>query len=128
MDRVSRDGSPAGSALARLIDDTERRNQWTDRRIVAQATRSGHKLTTSDMTLYRQRGMRTLVPAKVRALAAGMNLPAALVAATVLEDLGIPMPLDVRSVEDAIRRDPELSARTRQTLLLLVEQDRQATT
>lgn len=121
-------GSAARGALAALIDDTEERNEWTDRRVAQQATEAGCKLTKSDVSQYRQQGMRTLVPAKVTALGAGLKLPAYRVALAVLSDLGVAIPQDVRSPEDAIHHDHTLSARTRETLLLLIEQDRRQAT
>lgn len=118
----------ARGALAALIDDTEEINEWTDRRVAQQAVEAGCKLTKSDLSLFRLQGMRTLVPAKVTALAAGLHLPAYRVALAVLADLGVTVPQDVRSPEDAIHHDHTLSARTRQTLLLLIEQDRRQAT
>lgn len=119
--------APRG-ALAALIDDTERVNEWTDRRVAQQATDAGHNLTKSDVSYYRTKGMRTLVPAKVAALGAGLKVPAYRVALAVLSDLGVHIPQDVRTPEDAIHHDHRLSARTRETLLLLIEQDRRQAT
>lgn len=89
-------------ALAALIDDTESRNDWRDTRVVEQATKAGHKLTTSDISNYRTVGMRRLVPAKMRALAAGLRLPPYRVAVAALADLGIDVPLQVLTPEEAI--------------------------
>lgn len=112
------------TALAKLIDETLERNEWPAAEVARNATRSGHMLTTSDVSLYRKQGMPTLVPGKVIALAAGLRLPAYRVAVTVLEDLGINVPVDVRTPEAAIHHDHTLTARTKEQLLLLIEHDR----
>lgn len=114
----------AGMALAALIDEIEEINEWTDTRVVKQAAERGHKLTTSDVSDYRHRGMRTVVPAKIRALAAGLQIPAYRVAVAILHDAGIDLPQDVRTPEDAIANDHTLSLHTREALLLLIEKDR----
>lgn len=112
-------------ALQSLIDDTIRRNEgWTDVSVAARGTTPERKLTPSDISYYRRHGMRTLVPAKVRALALGLRLPAYRVAVAVLSDLGIDVPLEVRTPEEAITHDHTLSARTRDALLALIELDR----
>lgn len=115
------------SALASLIDQVEGRNEWTDRRVVQQAADAGWNLTKSDVSRYRQLGMPTLMPDKVHGLAAGLKLPTYRVLLAVLDDYGLTVPMDVRSVEDAIHHDPELSANTRETLLMIVARERQAT-
>jgi hypothetical protein len=112
------------TALAALIDETEARNVWTDRQVSKQAQTAGHKVTPSDVSLYRLQGMKQLVPVKIVGLAAGLRLPAYRVAVAVLEDAGISVPLDARSPEDAIHHDHTLSARTRETLLLIIDRDR----
>lgn len=114
----------ADMALATLIDRIEEINDWTDTRVVKQATARGHKLTTSDVSDYRHRGMRTIVPAKIIALAAGLQIPAYRVALAILHDAGIDVPQDVRSPEDAIANDDRLSVNTRESLLLLLERER----
>lgn len=86
----------------------------------------GHKLTTSDVSLWRLQGMRTLVPAKVVGLAAGLHVPPYRVALAVLSDLGIDVPLEVRTPEAAIHHDAELSARAKDWLLSILERERTA--
>jgi hypothetical protein len=114
----------AGMALAALIDSIEEINEWKDTRVVRQATDRGHKLTSSDISDYRHRGMRTIVPAKILALAAGLQIPAYRVALAILHDVGIIVPQDVRTPEDAIANDHTLSAFTRDSLLVLIDKDR----
>lgn len=83
----------ADMALAALIDGVEARNDWTDTRVVQQAKTRGHKLTTSDVSDYRHRGMKQIVPAKIRALAAGLELP--------------PVPSGTRGAHRPRRRDTD---------------------
>lgn len=114
----------AGMALAALIDSIEEINEWKDTRVVRQAADRGHKLTSSDVSDYRHRGMRTIVPAKILALAAGLQIPAYRVALAILHDAGIVVPQDVRTPEDAISHDHTLSAYTRDAILVLIDKDR----
>lgn len=111
-------------ALAALIDDVEARNEWRDTDVVRHATSLGLKLTTSDMTDYRLRGMKHLVPAKIVALGRGLQIPPYRVAIAILSDKGIDFPLDVRTPEDAIDADIQLSAATRRNLLAILREDR----
>lgn len=117
-------GDVRRTALAGLIDDTEARNDWRDTTVVRQAAAAGHKLTTSDVSLFRRHGMRTLSPMKVRALAAGLKLPAYRVALAVLVDLGIDVPIEAHTPEQAVAHDHTLSAHMRDVLLALIRQDR----
>lgn len=113
-------------ALAALIAEIEARNDWSDRRVVEQAQAAGHKLTTSDMSDYRHRGMRTIIPRKIIALGRGLHIPAYRVAVAVLSDVGIDVPFDVRTPEDAIAADETISAATRRALLAILREDRSA--
>lgn len=88
------------------------------------AARKGHKLTTSDVSNYRQMGMKQLSPDKVRALAAALDLPAYRVAVAVLEDLGIVVPLDMTTPERAVEQDPSLPVHVKRTVLLILQQAR----
>lgn len=111
-------------ALAALIDEIEHRNEWTDVRVSAQATAAGYKVTPSDISDYRHRGMRQIVPAKLIGLARGLQIPPYRVAIAVLSDVGIDVPFDVRSPEDAIAADTTISAATRRALLAILREDR----
>lgn len=113
-----------GMALAELIDNVEEINEWKDPRVVKQAEERGHKLSTSDISGYRLRGMKTIVPAKIIALAAGLRIPPYRVALAVLHDVGIDIPQDIRTPEDAVANDYTLSVHTRDTLLTLISRDR----
>lgn len=114
----------ASNELAALIDRTEKINEWSDRDVARHASVRGHKLTSSDLSLYRRHGMRTLVPAKVRAIAAGLQLPAYHVAIAVLSDLGIDIPLEVRTPERAVELDETIPKRTRDILLGIISGER----
>lgn len=113
-------------ALQALIDDTIGRNDWHDTDVARRANDRGYKLTRSDISYYRRHGMRTLVPAKVRALAIGLQLPTYRVAVAVLADLGIDVPLDVRTPEAAIEHDHTISALARRSMLTILREDRDA--
>lgn len=114
------------SSLIELIDDTIRRNVgWTDSSIAHEATQLGHKLSRQDINGWRTGGGMTLLsPKKVRALAAGLHLPVYRVALAVLADLGIDVPQDVRTPEDAIHHDHGLSPHAREQLLALLDIER----
>jgi hypothetical protein len=112
------------TALARLIDDTRDRNEWHDPEIAQRATSRGYKLSTSDLSNYRVRGVKTIVPAKVIALAAGLQIPPYRVAVAMLEDLGIVVPLEVLTPEAAIHHDYTLAVKTRDFLLAMIERER----
>lgn len=114
----------SGVALQALIDETISRNDWRDTEVSRRAISRGHKLTPSDISWYRRHGMRTVVPAKVRALAVGLQLPTYRIAVAVLSDLGIDVPLDVRTPEAAIEHDHTLSAVARRSLLAILREDR----
>jgi hypothetical protein len=113
------------SALIELIDETIRRNGWTDASVARDATNLGHKLTRQAIGNWRgDGGMKLLSPERVRALAAGLHLPPYRVALAVLEDLGIEVPVEVRSVEDAIHHDHQLAPHTKEQLLALLALER----
>lgn len=111
-------------ALHALIDDTIKRNEWTDTRVVQQAKDRGYTLTTSDVSNFRHQGMKQIVPAKIIALAAGLQVPAYRVALAVLADAGIEVPLDARTPELSIEHDHTLSAFARRHLLAILKEDR----
>lgn len=115
-----------GMALAALLDDTEARNDWSDRAVIAQAARAGCTLTRQDITNYRHIGMKHINPDKVKALAAGLQLPPYRVVQAVLTDHGIGLPFDVRTPEEAVAHDHTLSAATRRALLAILNEARSA--
>lgn len=113
------------SALIELIDDTRRRHGWNDASIARDASNRGHKLTRQDIGNWRAaEGMTRPSPDKMRALAAGLQLPPYRVALAVLADMGIEVPLEVRTVEDAIEHDHTLSPHARAQLLALLQLER----
>lgn len=117
----------AHSELIALIDDSiGRHHGWNDSAIAKEARNRGHKLTKQDISNWRRAGGmgRQLSPRKVAALAAGMHLPAYRVAVAVLADMGIDVPMEVRSVEDAIHHDHTLSPHVRRQLLALLTLER----
>lgn len=113
-------------ALVSLIEDVSARNEWQDADLVRRAQSRGHRLTKSDVSDYRHRGMRTLVPAKVKALAAALGVAPYLVALAVLADMGIDVPMEARRPEEAIEHDHTLSVKAREHLLAILELDRVA--
>lgn len=117
----------ARMALAALIDETKRRNGWSDVNIADRSRRPGQKrppLTKSDVSNYRTLGMPRLSPAKLIALADGLGLPAYKVAIAALADHGIVMPLGVETPEDAIMHDHTLAVQTRDALLAILQAER----
>ncbi|HET6916077.1 MAG TPA: hypothetical protein VFH56_08305 [Acidimicrobiales bacterium] len=92
--------------------------------IAARAQRRGHNLSKSDVGNFGTGTYRTFIPEKIIALADGLDMPLYRVAVAFLAEHGIDLPLDVRTPEDAIRADPTLSQRTRQTLLVILDGER----
>lgn len=111
-------------ALSALIDDTLQRNGWSDRDVVREAERQGHKLNPTEISNWRHGGMKQLVARKIEALAAGLRLPPHVIALAVLQDHGITVPVDGVSAEQAVEADYTLSAKAKTFLLSIIEQDR----
>lgn len=115
-------------ALAALIDGAKRRNGWSDTDIAVRGSvlieQPAKKLTKQDISTWRTHGMTTLVPAKVRALAHGIGMPAYKVALAALTDAGIDVPQDVSTPERAIQHDHTLSELTRAHLLGMLATER----
>lgn len=116
----------ATTQLGDLIVDVKRVNGWKfDRDVCRQAVARGYTLTPTDVMNYRKRGMgATLVPGKVLALAAGLEIPPHRIVAAVLADLGIPMPSGDVTPEHAIESDISLPAHDRRRLLGMLAQAR----
>lgn len=118
-------GMTALPTLAALVRDTKARNDWSDTDVARRGTqRSGHVLTSNDISAWRTIGMKHINPGKLLALAAGLELPAYRVGIAVLTDFGMEPPADVRTPEEAIAHDHTLSAHTRDSLLLLLNRER----
>lgn len=111
-------------ALAALIDGTIHRNGWNDRDVVRRAAKQDFKLNPQEITNYRQQGMKHLSPVKIKALAAGLGVPAHAVALAALADHGIEMPVEIRSPEGAIEVDYTLSEAAKKHLLGIIRLDR----
>lgn len=112
------------TALDDLIEDVRARNDWTGPDLVRRADAAGYKLTTSDLTDYKKKGMRHINPDKVVALAHGLGVRPYQVALAVLADNGINVPVDARAPEDAIEHDVTLSAKARKFLRAIMAADR----
>lgn len=110
----------AGMALAALIDAVREGNGWSSNDIARRAEKAGYKLTDNDISVYKTKGMRTIVPKKIEALAYGLNVPAWRVVVAALVDKGIDLPLDVRRPEDAIQADPTLPEATKSALMAIL--------
>jgi hypothetical protein len=111
-------------ALSALIGDSVRLNGWTDAEVARRGNRADERLTKTDVSNYQKHGMTTIVPYKIRALARGLGLPPYRVALAVLEDVGIVVPLDVRSPEQAIEHDHTLSVTARRHLMAMLREAR----
>lgn len=111
-------------ALKALIDEAQASSGDPAAEFCRRAVKQGHKLTRTDISNFRSIGMKQLSPAKVRALAAGLGIPAYRVAVAVLTDLGIDVPLDMATPERAIEQDVTLSPPIKKTLLLIIQEAR----
>lgn len=111
-------------ALASLIGDCIRINGWSAAEVARRGNRADERLTKSDVSNYQLRGMPTIVPYKIRALARGLDVPPYRVALAVLEDVGIAVPQDVRSPERAVEHDHTLTAQARRHLLAILREAR----
>ncbi|NNG36903.1 hypothetical protein [Nakamurella aerolata] len=114
----------ASNPLARLIDETKEANRWSDTRIVAQARSAGHQMSKSTISDIRTAGVSTIVPAKIQALADGLQLPIRDVLRAALESAGLPSGDPPLSVEQAILRDATLPVQTKRALLAMVKDAR----
>lgn len=107
--------------LAALIDRVRDANGWSDSEIVARATRGGHKLSKSNLSRIRNTDVATLTGSTIRALAAGLDVPAAEVARAALKSMGIELPeLGQLDLGTAVKLDATLSKRDKVMLLELL--------
>jgi len=114
--------------LAELIDETRRVNGWSDQDIADRANRLGYKLSKSNISRIRNSEIIALNIGFVKAIAAAMGLPPAMVARAALASAGIIIGVDEWTIEEAIKRDITLSLESKQTLLLMVQSMRIAGT
>lgn len=110
--------------LARLIDATREANEWSDYDIARRARNAGHQMSKSTISDIRTKGVVTIVPDKVRALAVGLELPVSEVLRAMLETVGLPAGSSSSSPEQAIRRDPDMPALAKRQLLAMIRQVR----
>lgn len=112
------------TALRALIEETLRRNQWTAEKRIDWAVANGYEIGRTQVSDFRGGKFTYLSPERIIALAAVLDLPVERVAVAALADLGIQIPQDVATPEEAVQHDHTLTAYTRQRLLDLIEQDR----
>lgn len=113
--------------LGRLIDATrEANNGWSDEYIARRARSAGHQMSKSTISDIRVKGLSTIVPHKLKALSAGLDLPLADVTRAALETVGLPVGAPGNSVEQAIQRDVSLPITTKRTLLTIVREARRS--
>lgn len=116
------------SAFLALIDDHKARHAGcTDSAVAAHAQGRGYNLTKQDINNWRKAGRMPSLQRvdKVQAVAAALGVPPWRVAVAVLSDMGIDVPIEVRSPEDAVRADPTLSTQLRKQLLALLAIERE---
>lgn len=115
-----------GMALQKLIEETLDRNRWSAAEVARRATARGHKLTDSDLSNYKNPaiGMSTIVPQKINALAAGLELPAHVIIRAVMADHGVHWSESLTTPEQAIQADHTLPVLTKQSLLAILGQAR----
>lgn len=116
--------SDANSALARLINDVKEANGWSDYDLARRAERAGHQISKSKIADMRTAGVTTIVPDRIRALAAALDLPVTEVLRAALETVSLPAGPGSGSVEQAIQRDPALSALAKRQLLAMLKEAR----
>lgn len=108
-------------ALATLIDQVRAVNGWSDTDVVERARKRGHQLSKSNVSRVRMEDVQSIKGDLIRALADGLGISPNQVAAAALASMGLPL-YDVAGwdTEQAIRRDPALSERSRRVLLALL--------
>lgn len=110
-------------ALATLIDQVRAVNGWSDTDVVERARKRGHQLSKSNVSRVRLDDVQSIKGDLIRALADGLGISPNQVAAAALASMGLPL-YDVAGwdTEQAIRRDPALSERSRRVLLALLHE------
>jgi hypothetical protein len=105
--------------LAMLIDEVKTDHGWSDADVARHARRAGHPISKQHVANLRaQDPLKSLVPATLRALAAGLELPLPRIVEAALSAAGLPSgpPADW-SIEAAIQADPELPVAAKRLLL-----------
>lgn len=113
--------------LAQLIDSVKAANNWSDPDLVDNARRRGHDLTKSNISRFRNENpVISIKGSIIEALADALGVSAGQVATAAIQSMGIALPVyDTPRVEQAIRVDPELSARDKEMLLSMLERMRE---
>ncbi len=114
-------------ALAVLIDETRAANKWSDQDVADRASKSGYKLSKSNISRIRNSPVVALNIDTVSALADGLGIPKSVVAFAALASMGI-VALDSGQLtaDAAIRRDPTLTAQNKTHLLALLSSMRES--
>jgi hypothetical protein len=106
--------------LGQLIDQVEAANGWSDVDVARRATAAGYPMSKSNISRIRTEPVRSVVPAQVRGLAAGLGISQSQVALTSMTSAGIHVAQEANSVEDAVRRDLLLSEADKKVLLTML--------
>jgi len=106
--------------LGQLIAQVEAANGWSDVDVARRATADGYPMSKSNISRIRIEPVKSVVPAQVRGLAAGLGISRSQVALTSLASAGIHVTQEPNSVEDAIRRDIMLSEAEKKMLLTVL--------
>lgn len=106
--------------LGQLVDQVEAANGWSDVDVAQRATSAGYPMSKSNISRIRNEPVKSVIPAQVRGLAAGLGISQSQVALTSLTSAGIHVAQEPNSVEDAVRRDLMLSEADKKTLLTVL--------
>jgi hypothetical protein len=114
-------------ALAALIDQVKREQEWSDEDIAMRARRRGHQISKQHISAIRATDpLKSLVPSTLRALADGLGVPLGQVVEAALPSAGLPpiaLPVDW-TVEAAIAADVGLPDAAKRMLLTMLESAR----
>lgn len=111
--------------LADLMDRVRERNGWSDSQVVSRARAAGETLGKSNISRVRNTDVVSLTGSTIKGLAAGLGIPAGVVAKAALESMGITL-VDAGNLdlETVIKTDATLSTNNREMLLGMVQQMR----
>jgi len=109
------------NALGDLIDEIRRANDWSEERVVQNATRAGAKLGRSNLN-----GLATQLPLggiqreTVQAISDGLGISPDRVALAAMQAMGFRPPVGTVSAAEAVQRDPSLDDATRRSLVAII--------
>jgi hypothetical protein len=109
------------NALGDLIDEIRRANDWSEERVVQNATRAGAKLGRSNLN-----GLATQLPLggiqreTVQAISDGLGISPDRVALAAMQAMGFRPPVGLVSAAEAVQRDPSLSKENQAILLTIL--------